>query len=172
MKKVLIILICVLSLYILFKLIKLVLYPNKETAIQYTTQRKSVKLFFVNEDGNLNNENREIITDKTILEDAKICMLELIKGPQKSTLISAIPSSTILRELYIDNNKCAYIDFNKGLIDNHPGGTAGELNTINSIIKTLTTNFEQINSVKFLIDGQEINTISGHIDISEPVELK
>jgi len=170
LKKILLGLLIVLSIYALYKLTKLLFSPNLNSGIQYTTKKKIVKLFFVNDEGYLDSEDREIVLGKTVIEDAKSCIYELIKGTKNEKLISTIPPATVLRELYIDDNKCAYVDFNKNLIDAHIGGTVGELNTIYSISNTLITNFDQISSVKILVEGQEVSTISGHIDISKPIK--
>jgi germination protein M len=59
------------------------------------------------------------------------------------------------------------VDFSKEFKENHPGGSAGELMTINSIVNTLTE-FPSVKSVKFLIDGKENETLAGHVVFDQP----
>jgi hypothetical protein len=64
----------------------------------------------------------------------------------------------------------ASVNFSKELSLNHPGGSAAELNTVYSIVNTLTFNFPVINQVQILIDGKKMKTLKGHIDISSPLK--
>ena len=61
------------------------------------------------------------------------------------------------------------VDFDKDIAKNFVGGSTGEEFLVNSIVNTLTE-FNEVNQVRFLIDGKEIETIAGHMDLSEPVK--
>ena len=75
-----------------------------------------------------------------------------------------------MREVFLDEKGCAYVDFSRAISEKHLGGTSGELATIASIVNTLAANFpEEIRKVRILIDGKEARTIAGHIDISRPI---
>ena len=52
---------------------------------------------------------------------------------------------------------------------NHPGGSTAELQTIYSVVNTLTLNFPGIKKVQLLIDGSVHDTLAGHIVISIPL---
>ena len=56
---------------------------------------------------------------------------ELIKGP-KTNLSASIPTGTKLLGINIKDD-VAYVDFSKEFINNHSGGSAGELMTLYSI---------------------------------------
>jgi len=113
-------------------------------------------------------EMRQILKVDKLTDQAKEVIAELINGSQRN-LSPTIPSGTQLRELYIDNQKCAYLDFNKALKANHPGGSAGELLTIYSIVNTMVDNFADIERVQILVEGKEIQTLAGHIDTTKPL---
>lgn len=114
-------------------------------------------------------EMRQIIkVGKHTDDQAKEVIAELINGSQRG-LAPTIPSGTQLKGLYIDNQKCAYLDFNKALKANHPGGSAGELLTIYSIVNTMVDNFTDIEKVQILVEGKEIQTLAGHIDTTKPL---
>ncbi len=88
------------------------------------------------------------------------------------TLINAIPKGTILYEVYLDRQSTAYLDFSGALSAAHIGGTTAELLTVQAILKTVQSNFGgDIQNVQLLIEGQEVDTIAGHVDISMPLSL-
>lgn len=88
------------------------------------------------------------------------------------TLMNAIPKGTLLYEVYLDEQSTAYLDFSGALSATHIGGTTAELLTVQAILKTVQSNFGgDIQNVQLLIEGQEVDTIAGHIDISMPLSL-
>ncbi len=121
-------------------------------------------------------EEPELVAEKRIIGQAantlgqiKLTIAQLIRGPT-ANLIPTIPDGTTLREVFLDEKGCAYVDFSRAISRNHPGGTTGELATISSIVNTLVTNFpEEVRKVQILISGKEAKTIAGHIDISMPI---
>jgi len=98
-----------------------------------------------------------------------MALLELIKGPG-SELVSPLPPGIQLRQLYIDGQGIAYVDFGPALRDLHPGGSRAELLAVYSIVDTLAYNFDQVKRVKILIEGSEIETLAGHIDLRRPLK--
>ena len=129
-----------------------------------------VSLYFVGtEELKLAVEKRTIDHASNIVEQIKLTIEELIKGPTQA-LMPTIPSETKLQEVFLDERGCAYLDFSRAISQNHSGGTTGELVTISSIVNTLVRNFpEEIRKVRILIGGQEAKTLAGHIDISKPI---
>jgi hypothetical protein len=133
-------------------------------------QKRSVRLFFSSptEDA-LQEEMREVEMAGAIDQEARVALTELIKGP-RSDLLSPLPPGTQLRQLYIDARGIAYVDFSAELRDFHPGGSNAELLAVYSIVDTLAYNFEQIKRVKILVDGSEVDTLAGHIDLRRPLK--
>ena len=75
--------------------------------------------------------------------------------------------------MYLDDQSTAYLDFSSHLTEAHIGGTTAELLTVTAILKTVHMNFrEQIQKVQILIEGQEFDTIAGHVNISSPLSLR
>lgn len=131
--------------------------------------RKTVRLYFASEEANsLKEELREIPKAANVVEEAKEVITELIKGPSQG-LLPTIPAGVELRQLFIDSKGIAYVDFNREIQTKHPGGSAGELLTIYSIVDSLTANFEDIKRVQILVEGAEIPTLAGHIDTRQPL---
>ena len=86
---------------------------------------------------------------------------------------NTIPRGTELHEVYIDNQQTAYLDFSSHLTDGHIGGTTAEFLTVTAILKTIFDAFpDHIKQVQILIDGEEIKTIAGHLNLSQPLRLR
>ncbi|MFQ5657789.1 MAG: GerMN domain-containing protein [Candidatus Methylomirabilales bacterium] len=133
-----------------------------------TPTTRAIRLFFAVPDADvLQEEERTIARAASSVEEAKRTVEELIKGPQ-SGLNPTIPAGVRIRQIYIDGQGIAYVDFTRDLQRNHPGGSVGELLTIYSIVDTLTANFDEIQRVKILVEGSEILTLAGHIDTRHP----
>jgi hypothetical protein len=61
--------------------------------------------------------------------------------------------------------KLAVINFRSSFVDNHPSGVLTENLTMQSIIGTLHAALPQITRVRFLVDGQQRDTLAGHADL-------
>lgn len=112
-------------------------------------------------------EKRRTSPGATPVERAKLILIELIAGPQ-SNVLRTLASEVKVRELFIDDQGTAYIDFSEALSLQHPGGAWSEMLTIRSIVQTLTANIPEIQRVQILIEGRELDTLAGHIDIRRP----
>ena len=85
---------------------------------------------------------------------------------------NTIPRGTLLIEAYIDTQQTAYLDFSSHLSEGHIGGTTAELLTITAILKTVFDAFpDDIKQVQILIDGEEVKTLAGHLNLSQPLHL-
>src|SRR5262249_22098448 len=93
---------------------------------------------------------------------------ELLKGPTGDRL-PEIPEGTTLRDLFITKEGVVYADFSSELADKHPGGSMAEINTVYSIVNTVTYNFPQIKKVQILLNDQAVDSLKGHIDLSRPL---
>jgi spore germination protein GerM len=112
-------------------------------------------------------EKRRISPTATTVERAKLVLIELIAGPQSDAL-RTLASEVQVRELFIDEQGTAYIDFSEALSLQHPSGPWSEMLTIRSIVQTLAANIPEIKRVQILIEGREVDTLAGHIDIRRP----
>jgi spore germination protein GerM len=84
-------------------------------------------------------------------------------------MVTAIPAGTTLRALFIDAQGTAYVDLSREVSTGHPGGVNAELLTVYTIVEALTTNLPAVNSVQVLVDGKEVDTLAGHVDIRRPL---
>ncbi len=138
----------------------------EEEEVVSEIEELEITLYFSDENAQyLVPESRKI---KPTDYSAKQSIVELIKGPKNNSLYPTIPQTTKVNALYV-SDRIAYIDFSSEIIEDHPGGSTGELLTIYSIVMTLTS-FPDIDKVQFLVDGNSGETLVGHVDTSVPLE--
>jgi germination protein M len=92
----------------------------------------------------------------------------LIEGPAVEGHGKVIPEGTELLSLEIVEG-VAYVDFSEEFVKNHWGGSAGETMTIFSVVNTLTES-PNVRAVMFLVEGEKLESLAGHIDITGPIE--
>jgi hypothetical protein len=51
----------------------------------------------------------------------------------------------------------------------HPGGALDELLTVYSVVNAVTTNLPAVRAVQILVDGHEVDTLAGHVDLRRPL---
>jgi hypothetical protein len=138
------------------------------------TRRIRATLFYVAEDGNrLVGVDREVVYAEGPVDQARRLMEALVAPLDKTlsdkTLLQAIPAETKLRTLFITDTGDAYVDFSPELSSKHPGGSLSELLTVYAIVDTLTVNLPAIVRVQILVDGKEVDTLAGHVDLRRPL---
>jgi len=135
-------------------------------------QKKEVTLYFSDREAEyLIGEKREIKKKEAVEDEAGELIQELIKGP-KGKLLPTLPSRTKLLSLRLDEKGMAKVNFSKALSKDHPGGSSAEMVTVYSVVNSLVLNFPKIKRVQFLVEGKEIDTITGHLSISKSVSSR
>jgi germination protein M len=127
-------------------------------------ETKEVVLYFSDQAGEkLALETRAIAKVEGI---ARATVQELLAGPSvESGLLPTIPVGTKLTDINVRPDGLCIVDFSSELVDNHPGGSLNEELTVYSIVNTLTQ-FPTIQEVQILVDGQKVESIAGHLDVS------
>ncbi len=144
--------------------------PQPAVAAEVPTVKsmRKVTLFFLREeDGQLVPEERDIVSALSTVREAEEVVAELIKG-SKMGLVSSLPAETKLVQLFITKEGVAYVDFSEDLVEKHPSGSTAEISTVYSIVNSLAYNFKSIKKVFILVDGEERETLSGHISLDHP----
>ena len=142
--------------------------PQSPVVEQPPRQLREVTLYFASNDGTrLVAEGREIVDCLDENDCLKATVQALINGPV-TDLAPVLPPQTVLHSLSASESTLN-VDFGNGLIAGHPGGTQSELLTVYALVDTLVVNFPHLRQVRFLVDGQSIETIKGHVDLRQPV---
>ncbi|GAE87569.1 GerMN domain-containing protein [Acetivibrio straminisolvens] len=138
---------------------------NTNPAVQNPAEKKTITLYYSNSNADkVVAEKREVeISKNTQIE--KIVFEELQKEPKTEGLYAVIPNGTKLLSASTEGGICT-LDLSKEFVDNSPGGSAGELMTLYSIINTMTE-LPGIDKVQFLIEGQK-RDVYIHAVFNEP----
>lgn len=136
-----------------------------------TTERKiTATLYFVAQDGMaLIGTQTEVPFGEGVLEQARH-ILEAQLGQAPAPLASAIPEGTTLRALYVTERGDAFVDLSNDARTKHTGGTLDELFTVYAIVDALTVNLPAITRVQILVEGKEVDTLAGHVDLRHPLQ--
>jgi spore germination protein GerM len=128
------------------------------------------RLFYVDDAGTgLTSVEQEVAYGEGTIEQAKR-IIEAQLAPPAEPLVTAIPPGTSLRTVFLAKGGEVYVDLSGELRKNHPGGTTNELLTVYSLVSALTSNLPAITGVQILVEGQEVDTLAGHLDLRRPIE--
>lgn len=145
--------------------------PAAATATAPTTPTPKIKatLFYVNDDGALLKPfEREVPFGQGTVEQAKRLVEAQLEAPTPP-LMSAIPPGTKLRALFVTERGDAFVDLTREANAAHPGGSLNEILTVYTIVQALTTNLPAVTAVQILVDGREVDTLAGHVDLRRPL---
>jgi hypothetical protein len=78
-----------------------------------------------------------------------------------------LPADAALIEFYLLPDGTAIADFSEALTTATPSGILSEQLAVDSMVKTLAANVPAIRRLKILIHGQEVETLAGHVDLTE-----
>ena len=139
-------------------------------AVPAPAERKiTATLYYISEDGmSLVGTQREVPFGEGVLEQARH-VVDAQLGPAPPPLASAIPEGTTLRGLYVTERGDAFVDLSGDVRTNHTGGALDELFTVYAIVDALTVNLPAIARVQILIEGREVDTLAGHVDLRHPL---
>lgn len=138
---------------------------SADVSKQETMETLSLQLYFANVD-----------STKLVVEDRKIekvegiarrTVEELLKGPARKEYISVFPEGTHLLDINVRPDGTCIVDLSHevSLVDNQQQ----EKLMVFAITNTLSQ-FPTIEKVKFRIDGKDVETLGGYIQLGNGVE--
>jgi cell division septation protein DedD len=127
------------------------------------------RLFYVADDGmRLTGVERDIAYGDGATAQAREIVAAQIAAAV-APLVSAVPAGTALRAVFLTEGGEAYVDLSREVVSAHPGGTLNELLTVYTIVNALTVNLPAVTAVQLLVDGKEVETLAGHVDLRQPL---
>jgi hypothetical protein len=132
--------------------------------------RIAATLFFGAADGQgLVSVRRDVpLADSTVEQGRHILNAQLTELPPEGA-VSVIPPGTTLRAFYITDRGDAFVDLSPEVVSGHPGGSLGELLTVQAIVNAVAANLTAAARVQILVDGKEVDTLAGHVDLRRPL---
>jgi hypothetical protein len=111
---------------------------------------------------------REVIfADGLVPQGREILLAQL--QPVAAPNVSVIPAGTTLRAFYVTSARDAFVDLSAEASTRHSGGLSAELLSVYAIVNAITANLPTVQRVQILIDGREVDTLAGHVDLRRPL---
>ena len=141
--------------------------PN-QNANTVQPKKISLKIYYPDDAGiNLVGVNRTVEI-KNDADKYLAAVRLLMKNPEEKDLTVIFPKNAKINNVTFADGT-AFVDFDSNITKSFVGGSTGEELLVNSVVKTLTE-FKEVQQVRFLVDGKEIETLSGHMDLSAPIK--
>jgi hypothetical protein len=105
---------------------------------------------------------------ETTAEQAQHLIEEQVK-PAPEPYAQAVPPGTTLHGVFVSDRGDAFVDLSAEIATAHSGGSLDELFTVYAIVNTITANLPAIKRVQILIDGKEVDSLAGHVDLRRPL---
>jgi germination protein M len=126
-------------------------------------------LFYTTDAGDsLVGVERDVPYGESTAEQARRILVAQL-APVQPPLLQVIPEATRIRTVFVTDKGEAYVDLGAEVSTAHPGGSLDELLTVYAIVNALTVNLPAISAVQILVDGKEVDTLAGHIDLRRPL---
>ncbi len=139
--------------------------PLVAGSLESDAGKQKLTVYFAAKDAN--HVAPEIIFVPKTDNPAQVAIEHLLAGPKSAQLLAVATADVKLKRIWVKEHT-AYLDFSDSLLKKAPGGSAYERLFVGAVVNTLTE-FPNITSVRFLVEGKNIDTITGHLDLSEPV---
>lgn len=134
------------------------------------TESVTLQLFLVDPAARkLTPRVRRIDAPMTLPAQAHLA-LQALASWRDSELLSPLPRGTVIREVWVSPAGIAYVDLPRNFPSTLDQGSQAELFAVYGMVGTLTASFPNISAVQFLVDGQPIDTLVGHLDLSQPIK--
>ncbi len=140
------------------------------TAPPVETAHITATLYYGSSDGRaLVPVRRDVPAAAGVVEQGRqILNVQLQDAPQP--YLQVVPKGTKLRAFYATERGDAFVDLSGDVVSAHPGGSLTEMLTIYAIVNVITTNLPALQRVQILVEGKEVDTIAGHVDVRRPLE--
>jgi hypothetical protein len=130
-------------------------------------QMTRVTLFFPSsEDGQLRPEERDVTKPSDAVGFVRQLMREEAAGPKTPGLVAALPPNFSLRGAFVPGDGLVVADFNVDPAWAKAVGSNEEQVAVAAIVNTILQNLAQTDRVKILVNGNTVETLAGHVDIS------
>ena len=138
--------------------------PDTETAHITAT------LFYASADGqSLVAARRDVPLAEGVIAQGRAILAAQLQPDAPTPLLPVMPRGTTLRSFFVTERGDAYVDLSAELSRAHPGGSLTEMLTVYALVNAVTTNLPAVRRVQLLIDGKEVDTLAGHVDIRRPL---
>jgi hypothetical protein len=140
-----------------------------QPATEPSAPKIKARLYYLTDDGmRLRAAERDVPLGADPAAQARAIVQAQLEPPPQG-MVSAIPEATTLKQVFISDKGTAYIDLSGEAVKNHTGGSLDEILTVYTLVDAITDNLPAVTSVQILVDGREVDTLAGHVDLRRPL---
>lgn len=131
-------------------------------------RRIQATLYYLSESGtHLVETSRSVLYgDSSAVQVRRLVDAQIAAPPEG--LDNPIPAGTTVRATFVTSNQEAFVDLG-GTFATGIRGSLDEALAVYAIVNTLTVNLPDITAVQILVDGQEVDSLAGHLDLRAPL---
>lgn len=139
---------------------------NEAALVPQQGPAATVTLYFPSTDqGTLIQEDRQMTLASSDTDRIRQVLLALIEGSQQGHS-RPLPPSAEVRGVFLTADGTVYVDLASGALNVFEPGIESETLAVYSIVDSICANVPDAKRVKFLIQGQEVDTLEGHVDLT------
>jgi hypothetical protein len=141
------------------KLSQIALQPNNGTT-------QTATLYFpALDEGKIVPETRSVTWAQADVDRVRQVVLALAEGSHQG-YGRVLPASTTVRAVFMTAEGTAYLDLSNDVLSDFEPGIQSETLAIYSLVNSITSNIPSVKRVQFLLQGQEVETLDGHADLT------
>ncbi len=125
-------------------------------------------LFFGDADGRGLVARRVDVPLGASVSDQGEAILAAALGTPPSGTLRVVPVGTRVRAFYLDGTGTGFVDLSGEVRTKHTGGSFAEALTVAAVVNAVTANLRAVARVRVLVDGKEVETLAGHVDLTGP----
>jgi len=134
------------------------------------TAHITATVFFGSPDGQaLVPMRRDVALAQNVVDQGRQILMAQLTEAAPSPYVTVIPTGTTLRAFYVTAQGDAFVDLSPEVVSGHPGGSLNELLTVYALVNAVTANLPAARRVQILVDGKEVDTLAGHVDLRRPL---
>lgn len=155
--------------------------PPRERLVEAPPRAGSATLFFGSTDSaRLEPEARNLAMPDNPSEKLRLLVRELAAGPMGADSAARpvagrarlLPAGTALRGAYVlDSGETLCLDFARDFRNSLGGGSTHEYLVLKSLCSTVRAAMPSARRLQILIEGQVVESLGGHYDVSSPLDL-
>lgn len=133
--------------------------PRAATEALPPTEPAEAKYFGLGQDGRLHPRLFELPPSAVTRAEAEAVVRRVVADS------GTFPPGVEVLDVFVSGRGVAVVNFTNALLLGHSGGLLAEELTVYSLSHSLVENFPAIAEVRFLVEGQEADTLAGHLDL-------
>ena len=129
------------------------------SSVQEPEAPPAARLFAAGADGLLHAREVELPALPTTRSRAQALVQKIVEES------GTFPENVQVLDVFVSGRGVAVINFTLDLLEGHSGGLHAEELTVYSLSHTLVESLPAIGEVRLLVEGQETETLAGHLDL-------